>query len=78
MERLKDRTRDNNVDKTRSTMQRKINSLHKQLTFMMRSASRKNRKLSQYKGFLARAVSTGKVNREELKEFLNKGKIIHL
>lgn len=62
--------RDNNVDLTRSTMQKKINSLLKQNNFHNESARRKNFKLSKYNHLVNKLISESKLTRKEVKEFM--------
>lgn len=64
-------TRNNNVDATRSTMQKRVNSLHRQLTNQMEAAHRKNRKMNQYKGFIFRLIATGVIPKSEFKNFMS-------
>lgn len=66
----KDLIRDNNVDATRSTMQRKVNSLHRQLSKQMEAAWRKNRKLNHHKAFIFRLIAAGTVTKQQYKEFI--------
>lgn len=74
---LKDIRRDNNVDATRSTMQKKVNHLHKLLSNHMLAAQRKNRKVQQLRGFIGRLMTTGVIPREEFKNFIQNGKTHH-
>lgn len=62
--------RDNNVDLTRSTMQRKINSLLKQVRLHSEAANRKNSKLSRHNHLINKLISESKLTRQEVKEFL--------
>jgi hypothetical protein len=71
---LKNEKRDNNVDKTRSTMQQKVNILHKLLGNQMMAAQRKNRKVRQLTGFIYKLIATGVINKQEFKTYKENGK----
>lgn len=67
---LKNQVRDNNVDLTRSTMQKKINSLLKQINLHNQSSRRKNLKLSKHNHLFNKLISEGKLTRLQVKEFM--------
>lgn len=74
MERLKDKVRDNNVDATRSTMQKRINGLQRAVSCQMTAAQRKNRKIRQLRGFINRLIASDVIKKHELKIYLHNGK----
>jgi hypothetical protein len=71
---LKNQRRDNNVDLTRSTMQQKVNSLHKRISLQNQAAERKNRKINQLRGFIGRLIGTKVIQKEEFKKYIDYGK----
>ncbi len=70
----KNKVRNNNIDATRSTMQKKVNSLHKVITNQMEAAQRKNRKIRQLRGFISRLIAVDVIKKHELKIYLQNGK----
>lgn len=70
----KDIIRDNNVDLTRSTMQKTINMLTAKCTKYQEVLSAGRSKNNKYYAFVGKLISEKRATREEIKKFIQDGR----
>lgn len=65
-------TRNNNVDKTRSTLQRTVNRRTKLVQEFLRAATNRHSQVKKLNGFISSLINEGTISPQRVKDFFNK------
>lgn len=71
---LKDQPRNNNVDRTRSTMQRTVNQRTKLAQSFLAAATKRHTQVRRLNGFISTLINSGVISKEQVKQYFKQTK----